>query len=57
MLANSLKVVDIKPLAAHCCGFESNQGLWILSCKKAFQLGYGMSVVLLGCQFMPEIMQ
>jgi hypothetical protein len=27
-----VKVVDFKPLAPHRCGFESRQGLWILSC-------------------------
>jgi hypothetical protein len=43
-------------LAPHCCGFESWQGLWILSCDKVFQLAYGMSVVLHRCPFVPEIM-
>jgi hypothetical protein len=52
-----IKVVDFKPLAPHRCGFESQQDLWILSCEEVIQLAYGMSVVLLRCQFMPEIMQ
>jgi hypothetical protein len=51
-----VKVVDFKPLAPHRCGFEFQQGLWILSCVEAIQLAYGMSVVLLRCPFMPEKM-
>jgi hypothetical protein len=51
-----VKVIDFIPLAPHRCGFESRQGLWILSCEEAIQLVYGMSVVLLRCPFMPEIM-
>jgi hypothetical protein len=39
-----VKVIDFKPLASHCCGFESRQGLWILSCEEAIQLAYGTSV-------------
>jgi hypothetical protein len=50
-----VKVVDFKPLAPHHCGFESRQGLWILSCEEAIQLAYGTSVVLLRCPFVPEI--
>jgi hypothetical protein len=49
-------VVDFKPLAPYRCGFESRKGLWILSCEEAIHLAYGMSVVLLRCQFVPEIM-
>jgi hypothetical protein len=44
----------VKPLAPHRCGFESRQGLWILSCVEAIQLAYGTSVVILGCPFLPE---
>jgi hypothetical protein len=33
-----VKVVDFNP---HRCGFESRQGLWILSCEEAIQLAYG----------------
>jgi hypothetical protein len=51
-----VKVVDFKPLAPHLCGFESRQGLWILSCEEAIQLAYGTSVVLLRYPFVPEIM-
>jgi hypothetical protein len=51
-----VKVVDFKPLAPHRCGFESRQGLWILSCEEAIQLTYGTSVDLLGCPFVSEIM-
>jgi hypothetical protein len=51
-----VKVVDFKQLAPHRCGFESRQGLRILSCEEAIQLAYGMSVVLLRCPFVPEIM-
>jgi hypothetical protein len=51
-----VNVVDFKPLAPHCCGFESRQGLCILSCEEAIQLAYGTSVVLLRCPFVPEIM-
>jgi hypothetical protein len=42
-----IKVIDFKPLAPRCCGFESWQGLWILSCGEAIQLAYRTSVVLL----------
>jgi hypothetical protein len=51
-----VKVVDFKPLAPHRCGFESRQGLWILSFEEAIQLAYGTSVVLLRYPFVPEIM-
>jgi hypothetical protein len=51
-----VKVIDFKPLAPHRCGFESLHGLWILSCEEAIKLVYGMSVVLLRCPFVPEIM-
>jgi hypothetical protein len=51
-----VKVVDLKPLAPHSCGFESQQELRILSCEEAIQLANEMSVVLLRCPFMPEIM-
>jgi hypothetical protein len=44
------------PLAPQRCGYESRQGLWILSCEEATQLAYGTSVVLLRCPFVPEIM-
>jgi hypothetical protein len=50
-----VKVVDFKSLAPHCCGFESRQGLWILSGEEAIQLAYGTSVVLLMCPFVLEI--
>jgi hypothetical protein len=51
-----VKVFVFKPLAPHGCEFESRQGLWILSCEEAIQLGYGTLVVLLRFPFMPEIM-
>jgi hypothetical protein len=51
-----VKVADLKPLAPHRCGFESRQGLWILSCEEAIQLAYGTSVFLLRSPFVPEIM-
>jgi hypothetical protein len=51
-----VKFVDYKPLASHRCGFESRQGLWILSSEEAIQLAYGTSAVLLRCPFVPEIM-
>jgi hypothetical protein len=51
-----VKVVNFKSLAPHSCGFESRQGLWILSCEEAIQLANGTSVVLLRCLFVPEIM-
>jgi hypothetical protein len=50
-------VVDFKPLALHGCGFESRQGLLILSCEEAIQLAYVTSVVLLRYPFVPEIMR
>jgi hypothetical protein len=34
----------------------SPTGTWILSCEEAIQLAYRISVVLLGCSFVPEIM-
>jgi hypothetical protein len=51
-----VKVVDFNPLSPHRCGFESLQGLWIISYEEAIQLAYGTSVVLLRCPFLPEIM-
>jgi hypothetical protein len=51
-----VKVVDFKSLAPHRCGFNSQKGLWILSCEEAIQLAYGTSVVRLRCPFVPEIM-
>jgi hypothetical protein len=51
-----VKVVDFKALALYRCGFESRQGLWIISCEEAIQLAYVTSVVLLRCLFVPEIM-
>jgi hypothetical protein len=51
-----VKVVDFKLLAPHRCGFESRQGLWILSCEESIQLVYRTSVVLLRFLFVPEIM-
>jgi hypothetical protein len=51
-----VKVVDFKPLAPHRYGFESRQGLLILSCEEAIQVAYGTPVVLLRCTFVPEIM-
>jgi hypothetical protein len=51
-----VKVVDFKSLAPQRCGYESRQGLWILSYEEAIQLAYGTSVVLLRCPFVPEIM-
>jgi hypothetical protein len=44
-------VVVFKSLAPHNCGFESHNGLWILSYEEAIKLAYEISVVLLGCQF------
>jgi hypothetical protein len=39
------------------CGFESGQGLWILSYEggKAIQLAYGTPVVLFRCPYVSEI--
>ena len=51
-----VKVLDFKQLARQSCGFESRQGLWILSCEEAIQLAYGTSVVLLRCPNVPEVM-
>jgi hypothetical protein len=34
-----VKVVDFKTIAPHR-GFESRQGLWILSCQEVIQLAY-----------------
>jgi hypothetical protein len=51
-----VKVVDFKQLAPHRCGFESRQGLWIVSSEEAIQLDHGMLVDLLRSPFMPEIM-
>jgi hypothetical protein len=50
-----VKVVDFKTLA-YRRGFESRQGLWILSCEEAIQLAYETSVVLPRCPFAPGIM-
>jgi hypothetical protein len=40
---NIIYKCTVKPLAPHRCGFESQQGLWIFSCKEAIQLVYGTS--------------
>jgi hypothetical protein len=44
-----VNVVKFKPLALHHCGFESRQGLLILTCEEAIQLANRASVVLLRC--------
>jgi hypothetical protein len=49
-------VVKVKLLAPHSFGLESPQELWNISCEEAIQLAKEMSVVQLGCLFMPEIM-
>ena len=51
-----VRIVDFELLAPFQCGFESSQGLRILSCEEAIQLAYGMSVVLLKYPLVPEIM-
>jgi hypothetical protein len=52
-----VNVIDFKSLVPHRCGFESRQGLLIVSCEEAaIQLDYGTSVVLLRCPFVHEIM-
>ena len=51
-----VRVIDLESLAPHHSGFKSRQELWILSCEEAIQLAYRMSVVLLSCLHMPEIM-
>ena len=33
-------VFDLESLAPHCCGIESHQGYWILSCEEAVKLAY-----------------
>ena len=52
-----VRVIDLELLAPHWFGFESHQGLLILSCDKSIQLAYGTSVVLLRCPLVPGIMQ
>jgi hypothetical protein len=54
-VAEWLWSLTFKTLAPHRCGFESRQGLWILSCEEAIQLVYGTSLVLLRFPFVPEI--
>jgi hypothetical protein len=49
-------VVDFKPFFPQHYGFDSRQELWILSCKKAIQLAYRTSVVLLRCPFLDDRM-
>jgi hypothetical protein len=49
-------IISVDPFAPHHCGFEYQQGLWILSCEEAIKLAYRMLVVVLGCPFVPEIM-
>ena len=50
-------IIISKSLAPHCCGFESRQQLWNLSCEEAIQLAYRTLLVLLRCPLAPEIMQ
>ena len=49
-------VLVLFSLAPHQCGFESHQGLWILSCDEVIQLAFRTSAVHLGCPLVPEIM-
>jgi hypothetical protein len=42
-----VKVIDLKPLAPHGCGFEFRKWLLILSYEVAIQLVYGTYEVLL----------
>ena len=49
-------LVDIESLDPHHYGFESHQGLLILSCEEVIQVAYGMFVVLLRFWLMPKIM-
>jgi hypothetical protein len=42
------------PLTA--VGSNLDRKIWILSCEEAIQLAYEMSVVLLRCPIVPEIM-
>ena len=51
-----VRIVDSESLTPRRCGFESRQGLWILSCVKAIQLPYETSVVLFRCPLVLEIM-
>jgi hypothetical protein len=55
-MANVVKVVGFKLLGSHRCGFEFQQGLWIITCKQAIQLAFGTLVVLHRFPFVPEIM-
>ena len=55
VLGRVVRVVGLKLLAIHRCGFESRQGRWILSFEESVQLAYGASVVQLGCSLMPDI--
>ena len=48
--------IDLESLAPDHCGFECHQRLWILSCKKAIQLAYRLSVFLPRFPHAPEIM-
>jgi hypothetical protein len=47
-----VKVIDFKPLLL--TAVNSIRSARILSCEKAIQLAYGMSVVLLRCLSVPE---
>ena len=44
-----IRFVDLESFAPHSSGFESCQGLWILSCKEAIQLAYGGFTQMLAC--------
>ena len=50
-----VRVVDLESHAPFHCGFESLQGPGV-GCEEAIQLAYRMSVILLRCPLVPEIM-
>ena len=56
MCSRVVRVVDLELVAPHCCGFNSRERFRMFSCEEAVQLAYGMSMVLLTCPLVPEIM-
>jgi hypothetical protein len=39
-MAEWLRLLTSNHFALHCCEFDNQQGLWILSCEEAIQLAY-----------------
>jgi hypothetical protein len=55
-VAKWLRLLTSNDLPLTAVGSNPDRDFGILSCEEDIQLAYGMSVVLLRCPFVPEIM-